>query len=636
MKCNMTFAPPPDIPVSEWVTPNINMSTKHDSIGGPYIPYSYQEEILNISSDPSVREIVLMTSAQVGKTWTMMLIAGHRIATQPSGIVWAMASKESVEFLSSSRFTPMVEESDILSRLVAEKQYKSDKNKTTYKDFIGGWIRFVTAGSADNLSSAPAPLALADEVDKWKVTQKEGCPLGLLQARQKKQVNPLLVAASTPSIKGASKIEALYEASDKRRYYVPCFHCDEEHLLIWDNVNWDSQKFDTEAEYEDEKKKLLDEGTAFWESTTTKHKLHFPDTAQIMCPKCGTLISDYEKNIMIDRGRWIAERPFMGTAGFHLNELYSPSTSLADIALDYLKKKDDPAEKQVFVNSTLGESWEIPSESMKSTDLSNRREDYYCGHEDPDTQAYVEPKVPMGGAIITAGVDIQLDRIEASVRIWGLGYESWGLEHVILYGDPFEDQVWGQLNELLNKEYHHPNGMKLSIQKCAIDHGYANNRVVNFCHKRKWPTVMVKGKGGAGIPVHNGKPTHANEYRVPLYNIGTDTIKNTLYQRSFKPKSGPGCIHWNQNYGDKYFEQFTAEKRIKKQVANGFIYVWEKPPGKTNEGLDIEVYNYAALHLIGLGDMMGTIKQIITPPKLEKEDPVMPGISEPNTFTDDL
>lgn len=639
-ECLGIFAPPPDETVAEWTPKNINMSTKVDSIGGAYKPFAYQTEILNESTNLATREIVLMTSAQVAKTWSMLIIVAHRMKHRPCGIVWAMDSKESVEFLSASRFTPMVEESPTLKEIVAEVGYKSAKNTKLFKDYDGGWIRFITAGTERALASASAPLVIGDEIDKWPKT-KEGDAYGLLEARMKMQINPLQVSASTPSIKGASKIEDLYDASDRRRFHVPCFHCGKEHLLIFDNIDWDSKVYDTEEEYKQASADLVAEGVVFFESKTNNKKLHFPDTAHISCPECGTVITDYEKNIMVTQGRWIAERPFTGSAGFHLNELYSPKRTFSDIVRDYLKKKDNPETMQVFVNATLGKSWEVPHESMKSDDLAARRENYYEYRTHPITGESIEPEVPAGGAILTAGVDVQIDRLEVSVRLWGLGYESWGIEHLILYGDPFQDIVWGQLNALLEKQYKHPSGAILRIQKCAIDSGFATDRVYNFVHNRKWPTVAIKGKGGAGVPVHNGTPTHANNKRVPLYNIGVDTIKNTLYQRSFitnfPGRPAPGCIHWNQNYSTKYFKQFTAEKRVKKKVAAGFVYVWELPAGKANEGLDIEVYNYSALHLIGMGDMEQTIKDIINyeAPAPEKEEPEAP-TNAPNTFRDDL
>jgi phage terminase large subunit GpA-like protein len=64
-------------------------------------------------------------------------------------------------------------------------------------------------------------------------------------------------------------------------------------------------------------------------------------------------------------------------------------------------------------------------------------------------------------------------------------------------------------------------------------------------------------------------------------------------------------------------------------------YAWELPLGKRNEALDTEVYAYAALHLVGIGDYEGTVKQIIGAPvvkKVEREAKVV----KINPFTDDL
>lgn len=634
-ECSEMFSPPPDESVSDWSPKNIKMSTEHDSIGGPYNPFAYQKEILNSSTNLKVREIVLMTSAQVGKTWSMLIIAAHRITTKPSGIVWAMDTDENVKFHSGTRFDPMVNESKTLSKLVFKKTYKSQKNKTLLKKFPGGWLRFVTAGSAGGLSSAATPLAFGDEIDKWKATKNEGNPLNRLRARMKMQVNPLLVVASTPTIKGESAIEARYEESDKRRYHVQCCHCGKEQILIFDNIEWESKEYNSSEIFESEKEKLLNAGVKFRESKTKKNKLHFPETAHYACKECGSVITDYEKNKMVISGRWIAERPFMGRAGFHLNELYSPNRTFSDIVDDYLSMKDNPKDMQSFTNESLGKTYEVPHEAMESSELVKRRETYYKAGWDKDSESATPPLLPARGGILTAGVDVQINRLEVTVRLWGLYEESWGIEYLILYGDPFEDAVWKQLDSIIDKQYKHPLGMKLKISKCAIDQGYATGRVYKYVHKRKWPAVAVKGKGGPGEPVHNGTPSYANKNKVPVYNIGINDIKSSLYSRSFKDEPGPGMMHWNKNYDERYFKHFTAEKRIKTTNKSGnIVRQWVCPSGKENHALDCEVYAYAALHLIGMGDIDAAIKRIIDPPKPEEEKEPAP--REPNEFTDDL
>jgi phage terminase large subunit GpA-like protein len=53
----------------------------------------------------------------------------------------------------------------------------------------------------------------------------EGDPVDLADRRTTTYWNRVKILASTPGIKGASRIEAAYEDSDQRKFFVPCPHC---------------------------------------------------------------------------------------------------------------------------------------------------------------------------------------------------------------------------------------------------------------------------------------------------------------------------------------------------------------------------------------------------------------------------
>ena len=157
-----------------------------------------------------------------------------------------------------------------------------------------------------------------------------------------------------------------------------------------------------------------------------------------------------------------------------------------------------------------------------------------------------------------------------------------------------------------------------------------------YVNRRRWPTAAIKGKGGAGEPIVRNS-TKPEKLKVPLHIIGVDTAKNTLYQRSFIVKSGPGKIHWNQNFNKQYFEQFTAERRIKKMKAGVEKYVWEKPSGRSNEALDCEVYAYAARWITGAPDLAHLVDQLAeVPAKESAEESSFGHDNRYNPFTDDL
>ncbi|CAI3958882.1 phage terminase large subunit family protein, partial [Commensalibacter papalotli (ex Botero et al. 2024)] len=57
-----------------------------------------------------------------------------------------------------------------------------------------------------------------------------------------------IVSGSTPTIKGLSRIEKLYQEGDQRRFYVPCPHCGGYQVLEWGGkdvthgIKWDKDE----------------------------------------------------------------------------------------------------------------------------------------------------------------------------------------------------------------------------------------------------------------------------------------------------------------------------------------------------------------------------------------------------------
>ena len=52
---------------------------------------------------------------------------------------------------------------------------------------------------------------------------------------------------STPTIRGLSRIEREYEASDQRRYFVACPHCAASQWLKFERLRWEKGKPETAA-----------------------------------------------------------------------------------------------------------------------------------------------------------------------------------------------------------------------------------------------------------------------------------------------------------------------------------------------------------------------------------------------------
>jgi phage terminase large subunit GpA-like protein len=234
--------------------------------------------------------------------------------------------------------------------------------------------------------------------------------------------------ASTPTIKGLSRIEREYEASDQRRYFVPCPHCGERQYLTFERLRWEKGK---------------------------------PESAAYHCNGCEQPIAEHHKTMMLAEGEW---RPTATpvdplSIGFHLSSLYSPVGWLSweRIAREWAACQTSDEAKRSFINTVLGETWAETGEAPDWQRLYERREDWRIG------------TVPLGGLFLTVGADVQKDRIEVSIWAWGRGLESWLIDHIVIDGGPERPEAWARLTELLGENWPHASGQQLAIDKLAID-----------------------------------------------------------------------------------------------------------------------------------------------------------------------
>jgi phage terminase large subunit GpA-like protein len=102
----------------------------------------------------------------------------------------------------------------------------------------------------------------------------------------------------------------------------------------------------------------------------------------------------------------------------------------SEIARLWLAAQGDDRAIKTFRNTVLGETWQEPGEAPDWQRLYDRREAWPAG------------TVPMDGLLVTAGVDVQRDRLEASIWAWGQDRRSWLVEHRVLAGNPFDAAVW--------------------------------------------------------------------------------------------------------------------------------------------------------------------------------------------------
>jgi len=561
-----SLAPEPLLSVSDWADEHRFLGGTSSAEPGRWrtARTPYLREIMDaLSPAHRAERVVVMSGAQIGKTECGNNWIGYVIHRCPGPMLMVQPTVEVAKRISKQRIAPMIEATPALRERVAESRSRDSGNTVQVKEFEGGLLIITGANSGAGLRSMPIRFLFMDEVDEYPGdVDGQGDPVALAEKRTATFARRKILLTSTPTIKGLSRIEREFLDTDQRRFFLPCPLCG--HL---DHLTWRDP-----AHHHIE-----------WEEG-------HPETAHMVCSGCGERVEERHKTEALTRGEWRATAQGDGrTVGFHISGLYSPVgwKSWAQCAAEFLKVKEDPFRLKTWVNTVLGETWEERGDSVAAGTLISRLERY-------------PGEVPNGVGVLVAAVDVQGDRLEAVVKGFGGGEESWLVAFTQLHGDPAREAVWFDLDKFLTQTFDHVSGRKLKVECTVVDSGGAHTEHVYRYARARYSRRVFPIKGGsvAGRPLVERPSTH-NRYRIPLFVLCVDTGKDMVFSRLRITSPGPGFVHLPDWADEEYLAQLTAEKAIRKYMkGRGAVREWIKLRER-NEALDLEVYALAALHILG-------------------------------------
>ncbi len=605
------WPPPPDLTVSEWADQKRFLSEESSSAPGRWdtARAEYQRGIMDAFSDVTVEEVDAMKGTQVGWTDILNNVIGYHVDQDPASMLLIMPTIEIAETWSKGRLSPMIRDTPALASKFAVGA-KIGSNTLREKTFPGGLIAIAGANSPSSLASRPVRIVLGDEVSKYPASAGvEGDPLMLGFKRSATYWNKKRAAGSSPTIAGSCRIEARFEKSDKRRYFVPCADCGEHQFLKWSQVRWEGAD---------------------------------ASTARYVCEHCGVLWTDAARHVAVSRGEWRATAPFKGIAGFHVPQLLSPWVSLEEIVTEWLAAQGNPHLLKIFVNTVLAETWKVTGKVPEWRHLYERAEDWKIG------------TAPAGVLFITIGIDVQHDRIEVYVWGWGRDLESWLIDYRVLEGDPYSRAPWDALDGVINETWRHDCGAEMGPVKVAIDSGYATTEVHKWA-KRKRPDLVMVVKGvaygstGVGMPTAidvadklGKKKRRRGGTQWPVVgSIYKDELYGYLNLDAPTRESGEpypkGYVH-TPKFPEEVFKQLTAEQLVTKIKKFRSKTEWEKTRER-NEALDCRVYARAAAAVYGIDRFQerhwARLEQHLVPkPKKEPAPAALPEREMPDVPTD--
>ena len=377
---SVLLAPPPLRHAAQWADDN-RILPPGSAEPGPFrsARTPYMIPVATAFSDPHYRRVVMVCASQMGKTDLALNVIGHRLDDAPTPIMYVGPSMSFVE----TKFDPRLMEMLRSTPTLWDRLLKGKACRKTLKHVGGADLNLAWAGSATEMASFPAALALIDELDRMELdVEGEGSPVGLVEARGNTYPDFKLGVFSTPLVGNveavvhettglvhwmvgeASDLESptwrLWQEGTRQEWAWPCVDCGDYFIPRFALLKWP-------------------------EKSTPIQALR---GARLMCPHCGSLISDARKTEMNGRGRMVAPGqsvdhdgvvsgglPDADSASFWISGLCSPWVTWGRLAKNFVEATHagDPGRIQTVVNTGFGELFKIGAGQARSPELLGDR-----------------------------------------------------------------------------------------------------------------------------------------------------------------------------------------------------------------------------------------------------------------------
>lgn len=548
------LTPPPRLRLSDWIESEVCLPDGVSAQPGAVRLWPFQREIADAIGDPLIERVTLVKPVRVGFTTLLTSAVASFVANEPAPILCLLPAEADCRDYMVSDVEPIFSASPTVSDALSDERDDAGRNTLLSRRFPGGSLKIVAAKAPRNLRRHNVRILFIDEADGMESTP-EGSPILLAERRTLSFPDRKIVMGSTPVHDETSHVLRAYAQSDARIFEVPCPVCGALTEIQWTDIVWD-------------------EGA--------------PATARFRCPHCAVEIEERHKPSMVAQGHWRATRPHVqGHAGFRLNALVSLHANAAwgKLASEYVSAKDDPSTLQTFVNTILGQGWRSAGDELAEDELAARAEPFGLA------------QIPAEALVLTVGVDVQHDRLEASFVGWTEQGAALVLGHRVIWGQFDDEGTWQELDELLRTRFPHALGGRLAIDAAAIDAGDGTtmHRVTAFATPRTRSKILAI-KGAAGNRPIMERASSRTKTGARLWIVGVDSIKSHLFGRLAQH----GAFRFSDDLAPVWYEQLASERGIVRYCRGQPTRSFERIPGRRAEALDCICYAIAARQVVNV------------------------------------
>ncbi|TXH34053.1 MAG: terminase [Rhodospirillaceae bacterium] len=565
-----TTQPPPPLDLNRWAQDNVRFGSE-SSIRGPYNPelfpfFTRPLEVLG--PEHPARVVVMKKSAQIGGTVLAQIFLSASMDMDPCGVMYIHPTEVNAARWAKTKWKPMIRQSTALTAIFGNAKSRDSSHSLLFQERKDGrgWLQISGANSASSLSMLSAKKQIQDDLSKWELNDA-GDPETQADSRSKAFAWAKIFKISTPLIEDGCRITKAFLRSTQEHYHVPCPHCGHQHPLEWENLQ-------------------------------SYIEAHPTDEPCFTCPSCGGLIEQHHRYHMNRLGKWVARNALAVMIGFYLWAAYSPLESWVNIRDAWLSAKGDPAKEQAFLNDTVGFAYKAAGESPPWEAIRDRA-------------AAGELKlgeIPVGGLLLSLGLDCQSDRVEWHCVAFGRDLRRWTIEYGVIEGHISDGETRRNLDALVKRTWPDKFGNRRQAGMVAIDGNAWTDDVFDWAKRHPASRVMmVRGAKSDLAPLlvkvkrEKNKEGKSVKYAGRFFNVGVSPMKMSLYKNLQKlDPLERGYCGFPVGLDDDYYQQLCAERRTPKKRKDGFVdYRWTKDAAQRNEVLDTALYAEAAAIRLG-------------------------------------
>lgn len=592
----LALKPPANITVSEWAERYRYLTSETTARPGKWsnelLPYLV--EPMDTFSDRTVKSTTLIFCTQAGKSEVVLNVTGYTIDQDPGPILIVQPKDDNADTF-CHRVGVMIDATDALTQ---HKTGRPRDMKTGGPLRLGSCtVYFAGAGSPSDLAERAIKLLLMDEVDKYPAwSGREANPLDLAEERTTTYLDAHVGKFTTPVLE-TDPGWASFQASDRRRYHVPCPHCRAYQVL---EFSADRLKFPKDVR---DPERIESERLAWY-----------------VCVHCGKDIEDTPDNlrVMLERGHWCPEGGKVTPRGkvkggrqgphrgYQLNALYSPFRGWSKVAAKFLRSKDDATALMNFTNSWLAQPWTETRKGMDEDELLMLRDERRAGMVPVREQLVLTAGVDMGGPENGPYV------FDYVIRAWGPRLRSWLIVNGRTVGYKAE-----LMAAIFGRGFVDGQGAEHRVQLALIDERYKPEVVREFCRGEEPHLFPLEGFETLRTPI-NVKEVDG----LQVHQLDTNYLKNYLATLMGHPSDHPSAWSLHAQVDETYLRHMQTEhlvparKRAVARHGGALKFVWRAKLGMGSpHSWDGEVYALAGAMRLGLHSLRdeGTVAAGDTP-----------------------